>query len=239
MSYESEVLADSPALYWRLGEPSGTTAADASGNGRTGEYKNTPTLGVVGALSGSGDSNTAVGFEAASNERCDSSYNPFSAGTSFAVECWAYAIQNATNNRLLGTSTNPGGWNIVVNNGAGTRGVSFDPNTNVAGAAEWANAFPGNEQWVHVVLNFNNAGNSAELFINGESKGSKTAENDFSAGPGNFQVGTAGAVPWNGRIDEVSLYLSLLSAERVSAHYLAGTTEAATARRLMLLGIGQ
>ena len=33
-SYSQEVLADSPLAYWRLGEASGTTAADASGNNR-------------------------------------------------------------------------------------------------------------------------------------------------------------------------------------------------------------
>ncbi len=51
-SYSASVLADSPLAYWRLGEASGTTAADASGNGRTGSYLNTPTLGAAGALAG-------------------------------------------------------------------------------------------------------------------------------------------------------------------------------------------
>src|SRR5687768_14439861 len=34
MSYDSEVLADSPLVYLKLDEPSGTTAADSSGNAR-------------------------------------------------------------------------------------------------------------------------------------------------------------------------------------------------------------
>ena len=50
--YSASVLADAPAAYWRLGEASGTSAADASGNGRAGSYLNTPTLGRPGALSG-------------------------------------------------------------------------------------------------------------------------------------------------------------------------------------------
>ena len=45
-SYSASVLADSPLSYWRLGEASGTTAADSSGANRTGSYLNTPTLGV-------------------------------------------------------------------------------------------------------------------------------------------------------------------------------------------------
>ena len=58
MTYSAEILADNPYLYWRLGEPSGTTAADASGNGRTGTYQGGPTLGVTGLLTG--DANTAM-----------------------------------------------------------------------------------------------------------------------------------------------------------------------------------
>lgn len=58
MSYSSTVLALSPIAYWRLGEPSGTSAADASGNGHGGTYVGSPTLGVAGLLTG--DSDTAV-----------------------------------------------------------------------------------------------------------------------------------------------------------------------------------
>jgi len=44
--------------YWRFGEASGTSAADASGKGHTGTYVNSPTLGVTGLLTG--DADTAV-----------------------------------------------------------------------------------------------------------------------------------------------------------------------------------
>ena len=43
-SYRDAVLADSPAGYWRLGETSGTTAADTSGNGRTAHISTRPLL---------------------------------------------------------------------------------------------------------------------------------------------------------------------------------------------------
>jgi hypothetical protein len=69
MSYPSEVLADTPTLYARLGEASGLTtpfaAADASGNALSGTYKNNGsalvgvTLGVAG---NSNDGNTAATF---------------------------------------------------------------------------------------------------------------------------------------------------------------------------------
>lgn len=36
MAYRDEILADSPAVYYEFEEPSGTTVADSSGNGKTG-----------------------------------------------------------------------------------------------------------------------------------------------------------------------------------------------------------
>ena len=45
MSYSAEVLADSPLGYWRLGETSGTTLSDSSGNTRHGAYYGAPYLG--------------------------------------------------------------------------------------------------------------------------------------------------------------------------------------------------
>lgn len=59
MAYADEVLADAPSLYWRLGETSGTTAADASGNARAGTYATDVAAHTVTGLL-TGDSNTAV-----------------------------------------------------------------------------------------------------------------------------------------------------------------------------------
>lgn len=58
-AYSDAVMALSPEAYLRLGESSGTTAVDISGNGHDGTYHGTPTLGVAGAA---GDSDTAVEF---------------------------------------------------------------------------------------------------------------------------------------------------------------------------------
>ena len=62
-SYATAVTADAPLAYWRLGESSGTTAADASGNGRTGTYVGGVGLAKPGALSG--DANTSVQLDGA------------------------------------------------------------------------------------------------------------------------------------------------------------------------------
>lgn len=41
MSYDSEVAADSPQIYWKLQDTSGTSATDSSGNSRAGTYAGT------------------------------------------------------------------------------------------------------------------------------------------------------------------------------------------------------
>ncbi|HJR88836.1 MAG TPA: hypothetical protein VJ782_01585, partial [Aeromicrobium sp.] len=58
MSFSSEAIALAPAWYGRLGEPSGTTMNDSSGNARHGTYENSAILGATGLLVG--DSDTAI-----------------------------------------------------------------------------------------------------------------------------------------------------------------------------------
>jgi hypothetical protein len=50
-AYINKVVALSPIAYWPLDDTSGSTARDASGNGRTGTYSNV-TLNAVGPVSG-------------------------------------------------------------------------------------------------------------------------------------------------------------------------------------------
>jgi signal peptidase I len=49
-NYTTETNNLGPYLYWKLDDTTGTTAADSSGNGRTGTYNSTWTKGQVGAL---------------------------------------------------------------------------------------------------------------------------------------------------------------------------------------------
>jgi hypothetical protein len=55
LRYRDAVMALLPAGYWRMGESSGTVAADSSGHGLTGTYVGAPTLGAAGALAGDSD----------------------------------------------------------------------------------------------------------------------------------------------------------------------------------------
>lgn len=87
--YRAEVMADSPVGYWRLGESTGTTAADETSNNDAGSYLGGIALGAPGALVG--DLNTAPSFDGV-NDQINMG-NPasgiFKFGTSnFTVEAW-------------------------------------------------------------------------------------------------------------------------------------------------------
>ena len=56
-AYGTAVTGSGPALYWRLGEAAGPSAADSSGLGESGTYAGTVAYGQLGAVGGT---NTAV-----------------------------------------------------------------------------------------------------------------------------------------------------------------------------------
>lgn len=85
MSYASTILGDSPLRYWRLGDPSGTTMVDETGN-QDGTYHNTPTLGEPSLLP-SGEGNSAR-FTAASSEYADVIDSVSTRLTTYTIECW-------------------------------------------------------------------------------------------------------------------------------------------------------
>ena len=58
-NYSRVVLAKGPVGFWRLGQPVGPTAVDASGFGYHGRYNGNPTFGQPGAIVN--DPDTAIG----------------------------------------------------------------------------------------------------------------------------------------------------------------------------------
>ena len=88
-------MADNPAGYWRLGEASGTTAFDETGNGNPGTYLQAVTLGVPGALAT--ELNSAARFDGGSGRI---SVNDPASGAldvdtgDFTIEAWVKTTLN-------------------------------------------------------------------------------------------------------------------------------------------------
>lgn len=225
MTYSSEVLADSPIAYYRLGESSGTTAVDSSGNGRDGTYVNTPTLGTTGLLVG--DSDTAITLASASSESvtCWSDDGALDGSlTTFTAEAWINPTtvsgtpmiinRDGSTNRQFQFRLNAGKVEFIRINGAGNSGTVT--------AASATTLSTGVTYHVAVVYN----GTDIRIYIDGSLDGTPPAATGVLVPvTRDVEIGArTGALFFNGIIDEVALYDTALSSTRIAAHYTAGTT---------------
>jgi hypothetical protein len=89
--YERTVLAGAPVAYWRLGESSGPTAADATGHGNDGRYQGRPSFGQKGAIAA--DPDRAIGLDGPRTKsyvevRDHNDFSIASSGKGLTVEVW-------------------------------------------------------------------------------------------------------------------------------------------------------
>ncbi len=218
--YADEVLADSPAVYLRLNEPTpGTgTAADLSGNGRNGTYVGSPVTarGIVPC-----DEDRAVDFSG-TGQGVSSTYSPFTTGASLTLECWYLRDSQAASQALIANDTGTGN-QVLIRAVSGGTDISFFSDAGV-GEVTWTAAGVAVGRVGHLALTYVDTTKTSELYVNGVSQGTKVSTNAFTRN-GTYTVGYYGGLnePFDGRIDEVAIYLTALSAGRVQAHYDAGT----------------
>lgn len=199
LTFRDYALGLAPSLYWRVGEAAGTTAADASGNGRTGTYTGTFTLGQLAAIAD--DADKAVALDGASG-RIPSTYSLFVPGSRFSVCIWARTLdlRNDPNCALFGSTAGP---NVYLRVNPATGDVRFTPNRTTGNpATTWTAAVTGLRANHLYGLNFDDVADTAELFIDGVSKGSRAtpqALNALQFIAGHDGIGST----WPGTIDEV------------------------------------
>jgi RHS repeat-associated protein len=222
---------DNAALFWRLGEAEGPTAADSSGNERTGTYVASPNLSQSGAPIGAADDG-AVELNG-SNQYLSSDYIPFDLGSTRTFAGWAYREGDGTVDTLFGgddldqSQTAPR-LQLSVNSGQNQTGknVTWRPFGTALGAASitWSNVWPGINTWVQWSLVWNDSARTGDLFINGVDKGtqSTTASYNTSGSRDPLVVGAAGdgqnfSDHFQGKEDEFQVYTSGLSASDLTA----------------------
>ncbi len=231
---KTAVLADNPKAYWRLGETAGPQAADTSGNGRTATYVNT-TLGVAGAVPA--DSNGAAYFNG--NNSYLNLPDVLHGTAAPTVELWfnttgtgaLFSYQDAAHPQL------PTGHVPALYIGVdGLLRGAFWP----GGVTPLQSPTPVSDgAWHHAALVATGTGSGSvqRLYLTGALVGEQAATIDYLT-MNQAAVGTGSTHGWPsgtsatqhffaGSIDEVAVYPSALSAERISAHYSAGLTPAA------------
>ena len=227
-TYRAVVLADSPLAYFRLGEASGTTMADETGN-HDGSYVGTPTLGAAGATT---DNDTAMTLDGSG-----SGYGEVSAWTTMpavpvTIEAW---VRHNGDFGITSTGVTIAGWSNVSESAALMAFPSDADTLEIGLYTDIGNTHylwtPGDTNWHHLVAMIK-ADNSLWLYLDGADVGtSGTTTYDGGAGAEPFRIGsgdddgTAGAESWPGDIDEVAVYGTELSATQIAAHYAAASED--------------
>lgn len=229
-SYSATVLADTPSAYWRLGETTGNIAFDSSGNGRDAIYSG-PALGQSGALVG--DSNSSAlfnGYENDSIQRADST-GLVPGPDSWAVEAWFKVSWSGRGMEII--SWYAGGYQyghdsfyMLTLSDRGLPGYHVRDTTGYR-IDLVASASVADDSWHQLVGVIDRAGSKVRLYVDGAEAasaplGSLGLISDLGI-PVNmglqYRFWTSDYHPLEGKLDEVALYRSPLSAERVRAHY--------------------
>lgn len=217
-TYPTEVAADLPLAYYRLGEGSGTALVDSSGNAHNGTYAGTAAWvsGLVG-----GDGNQAVRFNGTNTRGV------------VADAAWMRPGLLTAEAIITPSALAAGNHTIVARNSTAAAFYLRTEGTTLAGAVvpttggftrvtavrtlEVGLAY-------HVALTWD--GDRVVLYVNGAQDGVSqlsgslitTAAADFTIGANAF---TTPSEFFAGTIDEVAYYGTPLSATRIAQHYSA------------------
>lgn len=229
--YPAQVLANDPAVYWRLNDnptvPAGDIAVNSGSLGASlnGFYVGQSVHPVEGALPAGG---TAAAFNATGGTVVSVPYSAaMNNASAFSVEAWF----NPTGENAPGTLTcalssgqfasprsgwliyqSDTGWNFRMYNQNGTT-VSVNI---TGGPAPVAGA------WHHVVAVYN--GTTAKVYVNGVESASGTPTGYVPSAGGSLFIGgrADSSFWWNGAADEVAIYGAALTPETIAAHYNNG-----------------
>jgi RHS repeat-associated protein len=214
--YEDTALADSPAGFWSLGETSGNTSTDLTGNAN-GQFTNSYVQGDAGpVLSTPSKATNFSGSNAFVRLNRNANLEP----ASVSVEAWIKPASIPANSLLIVIAPQPGNNESAQSNGytlsiEGTTGkVFFGLTTGSVGSAA---ALP-NGVWTYVVGTSD--GIAVRLFINGKQQTVGTAGSTNYGGAPNFDAQIARNT-YSGDIANVAIYPTVLTASQIATHYAA------------------
>lgn len=215
-SYADVVLADGPIGFYRLNETSGATAVDSSPSKLDGQYSTTGiTLGAIGATGG----DLAVTFDKSATMTVPGASFGFFGKALFSLEGWFRPhVVDAVRRRLLWRFTGANGY---VLESSATSGLRFlrtqDLNDSVISAPPLVV-----QKYSHVVATYD--GTDACLYVNGTKATCGPSPQTIGSGVSPFMI-SGSSDAFEGEVDEVAVYATALSPDRVLEHYQAGTAK--------------
>lgn len=234
--YLSTILADTPSVYYRMNDPSGTTMVDWAGAGGlgvgNGTYTGSPTLAHVTApVDELGvrfpDSAKKATSHAFGTNDCTQFYDP-PGSAAVTWEAWINSEHAGTDQvAMYGTSTSQCGSFLGVNT-TGPRMIEYTASCGIAmdsGAGSAGSVVLG--QWYHIAGVANRSGTPiVKAYLNGVLFNSSTTQSQGPSwcGHGQFTVAQRvdGGSPFTGTISDIAVYNKELTANQLLAHYRAG-----------------
>lgn len=230
--YAAAVTADSPSFFWRLNEGARPVAADSSGGLAGGFYQGTQTFAQPGAIQG--DTDRSVAFNGSNGQVAASGI--VSGPNTYSVEAWINTT-TTSGGKIIGFGNRQGGLDFSGNPALSTnydRHVYMTNDGRIVfgtyngGTHTVTTATPFNDgQWHHIVATQGPSGMA--LYVDGVRRGVNpwNAPQTYN---GYWRVGGDNIGGWpdqpasnffTGRIDDVSVYPTVLDKTRIQAHYVA------------------
>lgn len=219
--YALAVMQDAPSAYYRLGEASGTTANDASGNGHNGTLNGGITLGTTGLIFN--DSNTAMTFNGSTGYVSLPTTGLSTGASAWSLEAWCKLASIPSAGTYCMASWGTASSLQMAAISLFSNGTTAQFLCDLGGGNHAAGPFTvATSTTYHVVATYDGA--NLRLYVDGS----------LLAGPTGFTpnivlaYATIGSESnsfdfFPGVIDEVAIYSTALSVARIQTHYNVGT----------------
>jgi hypothetical protein len=214
VSYASAVLADSPVLYWRFTEPSGTAVDDSGPNNLDGTCvggftRNATSLITTDLADPAITLNGSTGYVEKTDDPLLDLIAPFT------LECWVKPSTIGSANVAISKASS---FNFGLN--AGKLWLSIIGKTDLISTG--ATLVAGTAYYVAVRWD---AAFDAHFYINGAFDSTRTFTSDVNTSAAAFYAGREAGASFRfaGDLDEVAIYSADIGATRILAHYTAAT----------------
>ncbi|RIJ60147.1 PKD domain-containing protein [Clavibacter phaseoli] len=223
-AYGKAVYAADPSSYWRLDDADGSsTLKDAGQNDVGANVGRNVRFGQAGALSGS------VGQAAAFSDSIAVSQQRVSNPTSYSLEMW-FQTTTTRGGKLIGFGDNADPFNfsgsydrhVYMQDDGRLQFGTWTGQTNLASSPRAYN----DGQWHHMVASQGSDG--LKLYVDGDLVG-QNGQTQAQAYDGYWRIGGdntwgSSSGTFEGRMDEVAVYPTVLAASTIATHYSLGTT---------------
>ena len=217
-AYSDLIRSLSPEGYWRLGETTGATAYDSSGNGENGTYYGSPTLGETALINR--DANASVSFDG-TDDYVDTGILDIGDGSAATILCWVKPSSTPSSSSARGPLYGDSIAIIWDHPTAGYRGAAQVQ----LGASSWYGAsfgtFQSNKTYLLAAV-FD--GSTLKAYKNGVLQTTTPASGSLYTAVTTMKIASdVGATTfWPGVVDEAAVFSAALSEDDIRRIFAAG-----------------